>query len=259
MPELRNGSQVDDPRLDRIYQLDWRSLNYTVGRAMIQQGTVTHRPRSYTWSVNTWLDQGQEGACVGFSFAHELAARPQEVTGLTDAYAREHIYFEAQKIDPWEGGAYAGAKPFYEGTSVLAGAQINTRNGFYESYHWALSTEEVARGLAYFGPCVLGVDWYEGMYNTDSKGYIHPYGNIVGGHAILAHAIKIVYKSWWSWRARTWADVDWDRSYVTLWNSWSDDWGVKGTARLTLRDLEHLLLSNGDACFPRRTTKVSLV
>jgi hypothetical protein len=259
MAELRNGQHVEDPRLDRIFQLDWRSLNFTVGRALIRQGTSTHQPRSYTWNVDTWLDQGSEGACVGFSFGHELAAKPQVVSGLTNRYARESIYWEAQKIDQWDGGAYPGGTPFYEGTSVLAGAQINKRNGFYESYSWALSIEELARGLAYFGPCVLGIDWFEGMYDTDAKGYIHPYGNIVGGHAILAHSIKIVYKTLWSWTARTWADVDWDRSYVVLWNSWSERWGVNGTAKISLRDLEHLLLSNGDACFPKRTSKVSLV
>lgn len=259
MGTLRNGQTTLDPRLDRVYQLDWRSLNYTVGRELIDDGIPTHKPRSYTWAIETWLDQGQEGACVGFSMAHELAARPQAVAGLTNKYAREQIYWEAQKIDEWQGGAYPGATgEFYEGTSVLAGAAINKRNGFYSSYHWALSVEELARGLAYFGPCVLGVNWYEGMFDTDVNGFISPIGNIAGGHAILAHSIKIVYKSWWSWNTRTWADVDWDRSYVVLHNSWGPYWGVKGRAKITLRNLNYLLQQQGDAMFPRRTTKVSI-
>lgn len=258
MPELRNGSFAPDQRLDRIYELDWRSLNYTVGRKMIQSGTPVYRPRSYTWRIEQWLDQGYDGACVGFSFAHELTARPQEVTGVTDEYAKKSIYWEAQKIDPWGGGSYPGASPAYEGTSVLAGAQINKRNGFYESYHWALTIEELATGVAYFGPCVIGVDWYDGMFTPDQNGFIHPVGNVQGGHAILVHAIKIVYKSWWKWWARTWADVDWERSYVTLHNSWGKSWGDNGRAKLSLSHLGHLLQAQGEACFPKRTDKRSL-
>ena len=256
MPQLRNGQETLDIRLDRIYELDWRSLKYTVGSRLTS--TPTYRPRSYTWDVDAWLDQGQEGACVGFAFSHELAARPQVVEGVTDLYARG-VYHDAQRIDPWEGGSYEGATEFYEGTSVLAGAQVLERRGFYDAYYWALSVQELARGLAYFGPCVLGVYWFEGMFDTDPDGYVHPIGRVMGGHAILANAIKIVYKAGWGgWWSRNWSDVDWDRSYVTLHNSWSWDWGQNGTAKLSLRDLDYLLRLDGEACFPDRSTKRSV-
>jgi hypothetical protein len=259
MAQLRNGTHVDDVRLDRIYELDWRSLNYAVGSQLLE--VKYYRPRSYTWDIDAWLDQGTEGACVGFAFGHELCARPVEVKGVTDTYARS-IYHDAQRIDPWQGGAYPGASPFYEGTSVLAGAQICQQRGFYESYYWAVTLEELVRGLSYFGPCVLGLDWYEGMFNTDTEGFLHPVGRIAGGHAILAHAVKIHYKTmiskfWW-WR-RSWADVDLERSYVVLHNSWSQSWGDNGKAKLSLADLNYLLQSQGDACFAKRTKKVSLV
>lgn len=253
-----NGQTVNDVRLDRVYEEDWRSLNYAVGAELIEQQAPIYRPRSYTWAIDEWLDQGHEGACVGFSFAHELAARPQEIHGVTNSFARD-VYYEAQKIDPWTGGAYPGASPFYEGTSTLAGAQVLRGRGFYESYHWALSALETAQGLGYFGPCVLGINWYTGMFNTDPRGFIHPTGRIEGGHAILAHSVKIVYKTLWSWRARTWQDVDYERSYVVLHNSWGPDWGQNGTAKLSLANLARLITENGDVCFPKRTSKVSLV
>jgi hypothetical protein len=256
--QLANGQLVNDPQLDRVFQLDWRSLDYAVGAELIEAAVPVHRPRSYTWFIDEWLDQLNEGACVWFSFAHELAARPQEIHGVTNNYARG-VYFDSQRIDPWEGGAYPGASPFYEGTSVLAGAQTLKQRGFYESYHWALSAVEAAQGLGYFGPAVLGTNWYTGMFNTDPKGFIYPTGRIEGGHAILIHAVKIVYKTLWSWRARTWQDVDYDRSYVVLHNSWGQGWGQNGKAKLALSQLARLLSEDGDLCFPKRTTKTSLV
>jgi hypothetical protein len=62
------------------------------------------------------LDQGKEGACVGFAWSHELAAYPVRVE-VDDEFARSKIYAEAQKIDEWPGEAY-------HGTSVLAGAKV---------------------------------------------------------------------------------------------------------------------------------------
>lgn len=242
---LRNGTHVDDVRLDRLYELDWRSLDYPVTAQIAE-----YRPRSFTWRLDERLDQGREGACVGFAFAHELAARPAVVQGVTDSAARR-IYKEAQKIDPWPGEAY-------EGTSVLAGAKVCQTDGFFESYHWALTAEDVARGIAYFGPCVLGLNWYEGQFSPDPAGFIRPTGRLAGGHAIVAVAVKVAYKSVVRWRRRTWLDVDHDRSYITLVNSWGPGWGDNGKAKLTLTDLARLLAENGDAVFPKRTDRTTV-
>ena len=255
--QLASGQVVHDPRLDRSYQLDWRSLDYAVGAELLDGAVPIHRPRSYTWSIDEWLDQGYEGACVGFSFSHELAARPQEIHNIDDEFARQ-VYFAAQQIDPWSGGAYPGATEFYEGTSVLAGAQVLQKRGFYESYYWALSAIETAQGLGYFGPGVLGCNWYTGMFNTDPDGFIWPTGRVEGGHAILIQAVKIVYKTPFGWWKRTWTDVDYDRSYVVLHNSWGQSWGRDGKAKLALSQLARLISENGDVCFPKRTTKSTI-
>lgn len=253
--QLRNGQTTSDLRLDRMYQLDWRSLDYPVSAEILEQGASINIPRSYTWFVDEFLDQRAEGACVGFSFSHELAARPQEIHGINDNYARG-VYFDAQRVDPWSGGAYPGATPFYEGTSVLAGAQVLKDRGFYESYHWALTAVEVAQGIGYFGPAVLGCDWYTSMFNTDRYGFIYPYGRVEGGHAILIQGVHIVFKTRSSWfRPRTWADVNYEKSYVILRNSWGPTWGTKGTAKLSLANLAGLLAQSGEVCFPKRSTK----
>lgn len=246
---------MTERKLDRVYQLDWRSLDYPVTQHP-RMATAAKLPRSYTWSCNAWLDQGQEGACVGVGFTHDLVAKPRVVTGVDMVFARERVYWEAQKIDPWDGGAYPGAAPFYEGTAVLAGAKVLTSMGFYSGYTWGLTLEQMAVGVGYTGPAVIGVDWFEGMFDTDASGFIRPTGAAVGGHCLLTNGVRIVWKSG---SARTsFADVDRAKSWFLLRNSWSRAWGVDGSAKISFEDMDLLLHREGDVCFPVRTAKVTV-
>lgn len=221
--QLRDGTQVEDPRLDRLVEFDEQSREYP-----IQEALAATTPRSYTWRTNSWLDQGREGACVGFAVAHELAARPAEVQGLTNDFARTRIYWEAQKIDPWAGGAYPGASPQYEGTSVLAGVKIAHGLGYFKEYRWCFGIDDVVMALGYNGPVLLGIPWYSGMYSPGADGFIQPTGSVVGGHAILAKAVNVK-----------------DRT-ITLHNSWGRDWGRDGAARITWDHLSTLLQQRGE-------------
>src|SRR5690349_24883600 len=100
MIKLKDGSTTKDPRLTRVVQFDDKSLNFPV-TAVIENQT----PRSYTWKCDLHLNQLAEGSCTGHAFAHELAAYPVPVKGMTHKYATESIYWEAQKNDEWPGGA----------------------------------------------------------------------------------------------------------------------------------------------------------
>ena len=246
--QLKGGHTTEDPRLDRIYQLDLRSLNYQV------EPYPSVVPRSYTWKVGTWLDQGQEGSCVGHGFAHELIAVPKAVVGVDSQYARHQIYWEAQKIDDWPGGSYPGASPSYEGTSVLSGAKVVASLGFYSEYRWAINTYDLAAYIGHHGPAVLGVAWYEGMWNTDAEGFIAPIGQAVGGHCILARSVRLKKSD--GYPAHEWREVDLDKSFFVLWNSWGPNWGVQGYAKVTLRSMVKLIeQDHGEACCPIRTSK----
>lgn len=226
---MRDGSEVRDPRLGRLPEFDPRSRAFPIRRLL-----GTELPlRSYTWSVYAHLDQGQEGSCVGHAFAHELAARPVVVAGVTHEQAVT-IYHEAQRADEWDGGSYPGAFPFYEGTSVLAGAKVLTGAGHYTGYLWAQSEADVARAIGYKGPVVLGINWHEGMFTPDRDGFIHPTGELAGGHAILANSVSI------------------KGGYYVLHNSWGPGWGRNGTAKLSRPDLAVLLARGGEACLPQR-------
>lgn len=226
---LKGGFETHDPRLDRIPSFDNRSLAYPI-RATIEEKKL----RSYTWSCYDYLDQGSEGACVGFSIGHEIAARPVAVKGMT-ATTASSIYLAARYVDEWPGEAYSG-------TSVLAGFKAATSLGYFVEYRWAFSLTDLALAVGYKGPAVLGINWYQGMFSPDSEGYLHVTGDIGGGHAILCNGVDVKKKRF------------------RVHNSWGQDWGMGGDAFISFDDMERLLNESGDACVPvkRLRGKVSV-
>lgn len=207
--------------LGRLVEFDARSRRYPI-RTFLEN----RLPRSYTWRCNTQLDQGNVGACVGFSWAHELAARPSEVIGVTNTIGL-NIYRKAQTLDEYPGTNY-------EGTSVIGGAKaIKTLYpNAMDDYKWIFGIEDLILSLGYAGPVILGVNWYSSMFQTDSTGLIKVSGTLEGGHAILANEISI------------------RRGLVRLHNSWGSSWGINGRCYISLDDLARLLSEQGEGCIP---------
>lgn len=236
---LKGGFQTEDIRLDRVPQFDPRSKNFPAIRGTSLEQRVF---RSYTWNVPYVLDQGTEGRCVEYSICHELLARPSLVPKeeVDRILAGREIYWPAQEDDIWPGGSYPGADPQYEGTSVLSGVKVAARLGFYPQYHWAFGVEELARAVGYKGPACLGVNWYEGFYNTDERGWIS-IGNssLSGGHAIVCIGVQVVGKP-----------PNYERSCFILQNSWGKDWGQHGRCRISWADMRRLLEEDGECCLP---------
>ena len=206
------------PVLDRLIEFDERSRQFPV------RTLVADKPRrSYTWRVGVSLDQGNEGACVGFGWAHELSARPAVRPQTNEDAFR--IYHEAQRVDAWPGEDY-------EGTSVIAGAKIVKSLGFMDEYRWAFGEHDLALAVGYKGPAVLGTYWYSGMDNpvVDSAGrrWVKPTGSIRGGHCYIVHGYSVplnAYKAWNSWGAP------------------SEFW-------ISSNDMSVLLANQGEACIP---------
>lgn len=207
-----------DRTFDRVPQFDEKSRAYPI-RELI--GTPVLREKR--WRILERLDQGQEGACVGFGWCHELHAPPIRITNV-DPRA---IYKRAQQLDPWPGEDY-------EGTSVLAGAQAVQELGHLKEYRWAFGIDDVLATLVAHGPVVIGVNWHQGMSDTDPQGYIHPVGPIRGGHCVCLMGIIRRRRGW----------------VVIGRNSWGIGWGRNGNFRITADDLAYLLSSGGDACIP---------
>jgi hypothetical protein len=232
--------EVIERTLDRLVEFDEKSRLY-----LAVDGIEENPFRSYTWACDQYNDQGHEGACVGFAWSHELSARPKVY--IADASVAAKIYYRARMIDQWEGEDY-------DGTSVLAGIkatmEIAGYNGqpLYGEYRWAFGIQDVARTLGYRGPVVLGINWHYSMYTPDENNFISPTGQAIGGHAILANGIKIV--KLYADKPATWDNVDLDKSYVRLHNSWGINYGDGGDCYITLRDLDSLLQADGEACIP---------
>lgn len=212
--------------LGRTQQFDERSRAYS-----IMAGVKSRKNRSYTWRCNQTLDQGREGACVGAAVTHELIARPSEVQGLDMKFAREQIYYEAQKIDPWEGGEYPNATRHMSGTSVLAGVKVAHGLGWFDSYRWAFGLDALIYGVGHNGPAIIGINWYNGMIEPDAFGYVHPTGGIAGGHCVLVNSVSM------------------RKNRFTIHNSWGEEWGKNGNCYISFNDMETLLNQRGEAVF----------
>lgn len=227
-----------DRVVDRLVEFDEKSRGF---RAV--EGIEDRPFRSYTWSCDVYNDQGREGACVGFGWTHELAARPKVIRKDSD-FALQ-IYHRAQEIDGYD---------FESGTTVLAGVkaiqEILSHDGkpLIQEYRWAFGIQDVLRVIGYRGPVVLGINWYYNMYEPDEKGFISASGEIVGGHCILAKGVKIV-KVLPDVSAH-WENIDLDKSYVRLHNSWGTGYGLGGDALISVRDLAKLLDEDGEAVIP---------
>lgn len=246
---LRDGTEVEDPRLDRLVQYDERSRNYQV-RQLLE--TTPRRRKRYPRPAPP-LDQGAEGACVGFSTAGRLNTRPYARKPLfTDADARE-MYFEMQRNDQWPGGAYEGADPQYDGTSVVAGMQTAQRLGHVKSYYWVgagsgRAVDDLVETLRHVSGVIMGTRWHRSMFRPRPSGLLEvdPGSELSGYHAW--HAVDAVHVSLPGEGKR--------RLYGVGQNSWGADWGVvwRGVPGCFFFDIEvaaeYLLENEGEGAVP---------
>lgn len=204
--------------LGRKHAMDDRDQNFPLSAVLEEPVTLPSYRYYFTGPVH---DQGDRPSCVGHAWSQWLMSDLIRTRSGPQAYT---IYREAQKIDEWPGEAY-------DGTSVRAGAKYLQSLGHIASYHWAQSVEDIVRWLlSGAGTVVLGTYWHEGMFYPDKKGFIHPTGPAVGGHAYLL--------------------VGWSRKRNAgrIVNSWGRDWGQGGRAWLAGDDLAGLFHTRGEAC-----------
>lgn len=213
------------PKLDRKPFFDPRSRQYSVSKTFDATPFV---PKKRIWNLptNFPLDQGAEGACVGFGWGAELATTPVRVP-VSNEGARI-IYQRAQHHDREMGNNWD------EGASLLAGAKAVTEFGFVRRYHWAFNIQDVIETLVRKGPVVLGINWYSGMYHTEPNGLVRVFGDWVGGHCILANGF--------------WPDHPQFGDVVVWTNSWGRGYGLNGRGYIRTSDLQRLLREDGEAC-----------
>lgn len=210
-----------------LFRKDPQSLGYGVRRLVEAAPT-----QPLWWTGGLTLDQGEEGSCAGHAVTAEFLASP--VRGRVANAAKGHelavaVYNRARRIDGIPDSAG-------EGTSVNAVMKVGRERGWWDSYHWAFGVEDVKRALL-LGPVVIGVNWYEALYETRGK-YAEMVvdGQLVGGHALLV--------------------TGWSPSYGSLGetfrirNSWGLSYGKNGTGYLRRSSFERLLAEQGEAAVP---------
>lgn len=237
--KLRDGTWTRDTRLDRVVEFDERSRAYSVAELELpdELDSVT-----YALARKRMLDQGREGACVSCGVTHELAGAPVAIGGLTMDWARETVYWPAQRDDQWPGGSYPGAAPVYEGTSVLAGVKRAQQLGFYEGYRWAFGIDDGLKALVHEGPGILGLNWLDGMFEPRRSGLLECTGHVAGGHCVAVRGL--------------WLDVklpgeDRARDVAVIPQSWGLAHGDRGVVYIDLEDLDARLRDQGEWCVPQ--------
>lgn len=221
--------------LDWKLEHDDRSRNYAI-RDLIDESNLNVKEKM--WKEGIVLDQGSEGACVGFGWTGELLAEPFAPTNQPVTAAAEHqalsYYKRAQKIDQWEGEDYSG-------TSVLAGAKIIMEEGFIKGYRWCFGVDDLRDAVIQEGPVVIGVRWYKGMYSTLPNGLVKIDGDPVGGHCLVVTGYSSSMK----------IEGEGSPLEVFRWrNSWGPDYGLGGSAFIKFDDMKNLLSQGAEACIP---------
>jgi hypothetical protein len=225
--KLRDGSRTSDRRLARLVRFDDRSLDYPVRDLIDTKGTRTRH-----WPCAKHLDQANAGACVAFACTHALISRRPSLPGITAKFALEQVYWEAQRADEWDGGAYPSAQPQYEGASVLDTVKVLRARGYFQSFYWAFGLQDLVRALSWVGPAVVGLYWYKDMFDVHGCGYVHASGKRVAGHGILCKGVNV------------------EERYFVLHNSWGASWGHGGDAKISWDDMDQLLHEEGEAVIP---------
>ena len=211
-----------DPRLKRHIYHDSRSKLYTFQPYFKTVSSVVHQ------RFIPILDQGNVGSCTGNAGIGALATDPlyktlpQASKYSLDESGAVKLYSDAETIDG--DGPYP---PNDHGSYGLSIAKALKNAGIISGYQHTFTLNDALLALCTY-PILVGMNWYEGMFNPAPDGRVTISGPLAGGHEIVAREIDATNQ-------RVWFD-----------NSWGTSWGVQGRFYLTFNDLGTLLNQRGD-------------
>lgn len=200
----------------------------------------------YTQKMSPVRDQGDEGTCVSFASASGMKEYQERLDyrKLVELSPR-FVYNECKKID---------GMPGLEGTTIRASMRVLEKIGACQEKFWPyyphqkdkpkegaksnaekfciltyariLNLSELRLSLASKGPCVIGVEVFEGMMKTKTGLVPMPKKNetSLGGHAICA------------------AGYDDKKKTIKFKNSWSGKWGQNGYGFLPYGYIERYMM-----------------
>lgn len=202
--------------LDAAARHDPRSRAFPAAAAPLRTVMHAHGPV---------LDQGAVGSCTGHAAAAALNCAVlrgrRRYLSHKDA---EALYSAATKVD-----AFPGAWPPTDtGSDGLSVAKAARAKGYITSYQHAFGVGH-ALGALVKGPIIVGTAWSANMWEPDANGFVHPGGEVDGGHEYALIGLDV------------------EHQFVLAQNSWGD-WGpLGGLFKLSFTDLGALLADGGDA------------
>lgn len=175
-------------------------------------------PEYKYWEPGPVLNQGGTSQCVGYAWRQFLLSEPLMTK---DGLSAHEIYCRACALDVWSQNNDCDVN---FGTDVGSAAKALKAAGHLAEYRWSWKAEEVRLWVKLRGPVVIGVPWYNSMYETDKLGNldIDPKSGVSGGHAVLVRG------------------ADDRNGKVHCVNSWGEEWGAGGFFWLTNAQLEYL-------------------
>jgi hypothetical protein len=207
--------------LGRVVQHDPRSRQFGAALASDLR-TVKHR------RFGPILDQGNLGSCTGNALAGAINTaplhKPRRILHEPEAVA---LYSLATQLD----GAPGTYPPDDTGSSGLAVCKAGVNKGYLSSYRHAFGLDQTLAALV-LQPVIVGTTWTQDMFTPDSAGFVHPGGNVAGGHEYELVGLDVVGQFVWAA------------------NSWGTGWGLKGFFKLSFADLGSLLADQGDCTVP---------
>ena len=186
------------------------------------------------------LDQMFLGSCTGNAGTANEATNSHDYTGLTndplslavlDEEYAVTLYSEATALDPYQ-GTYP---PEDTGSDGLSIAKVLSNRGLITSYEHIFSLSAAILAI-HHGPFITGVNWYEGMFNPDTRGVVTISGRVAGGHEFTAVGRKRYFTNQ--------GDTDF---YWKFRNSWGPFWGADGNFYMSDSTYGRLLSEDGDA------------
>lgn len=183
-------------------------------------------------------DQGNKGACVGYSvldilgfdlYWNALADGEQAVLASSPQVQGDLFYHTATVLDSIPGQW----KPDDTGSDGGSGAKAGVKLGYFSGYRTAFGPQAFDAALAK-GPVMVGTRWDNSMMNTDTQGIIVPDKNsgVAGGHEYVVYGYNPVLDA-----------------YKGL-NHWTAGWGLAGSFYVPRLPFLGLLADDGDVTVP---------
>jgi hypothetical protein len=214
--------------LGRTAEFDERSRNFAVafGTTGIPN-QVVHRV------YGKRLNQRNVGACTGFAGAGARNTAPNHHIGEqaeTDAVGLA-VYHRATELDDIPGTWEPDGSGEDTGSSGLAACKAMVEMGLFTRYEWCFGLQHLLVGLA-TRACMVGTNWYEGMFNPDARGIVTISGAIAGGHEYVFRGYNLKSQLLYGL------------------NSWGSKWGIGGEFLMPFATADRLLKEDGDVKVP---------